>query len=351
MSGLEILSIAPNATVQDQGRVGYLRYGLCGGGAIDGYALAEGQALLGNRPDDAALEFAGFGGRFRARSALWLACSGAEMTLAVNGAPRPWRQGFPLSAGDELTIGAAKNGVFGYLHVAGGFLGEVVLGSRATLLRAGLGTILREGMVLPVGARAAGVDSGADSQGDIVPLGLRAPDYFARRRFRVLWAPQSRLFSPEVQARILAQAFTVSSARDRMGMRLDVSPGAGLQAEDGLTVASDATNLGDVQITGDGAPVVLLADRGPSGGYPRLLTVISADLGALAQVPSGETIGFDLVSRAEAVDELAKFRRKISALPGMAQPVVKDLRALTDLLAHNLIDGAIRGDEGDDDDD
>ena len=342
MSGLEILSIAANATIQDAGRPGFLRYGLSAGGAVDPYALAEGQALLGNAPDDAALEFAGAGGRFLARSDVWLATSGAEMTLTVNGDARPWRQSFGLRAGDELRLGPPQTGVYAYLHVAGGFQTEQVLGSRSTHLRAGLGTVPRPGIVLPFRA---------DLPHSQQPLKLPCPGSFSRRCFRVLPAPQADLFSAETRQRFLAQEFRIGQMRDRMGMRLEVEGSAAFQAETGLSIASDATNLGDVQITGDGTPVVLLVERGSAGGYPRLVTVISADLAALAQVPSGELIRFQEISRDDAVVELRKYRREINTLKDLVQPVFRDPHQISGLSGMNLIGGVIRGDEEDNHDD
>jgi biotin-dependent carboxylase-like uncharacterized protein len=336
MNGLKILSIAPSATVQDRGREGYLRFGVTGGGAVDVYALAEGQALLGNRANDAALEFAGFGGRFRAGGTLWLASSGAEMAISLNGAPLAWRQSFRMEAGDILDIGSALSGVYGYLHVAGGFLTEVVLGSRSTHLRAGFGHVPRSGQVLKTG----GGDSG------LSPTGLPKPDYFARRELRFLAGPQTRYFSKDTLAAFLADHFKVSAKRDRMGVQ--ISPDCGpVRVTAGLTIASDAINLGDIQITGDGTPAVLLADRGSSGGYPRIGTIISADLPTLAQIPAGEGFTLMRVERAEAVAALAEFRAEIKALPGLVRPMLRDPRDIADLLAYNLIDGVLRGDEHD----
>ncbi len=338
MSGLEILTIAATATVQDRGRPGYLRYGVTSSGAMDEYALAEGQVLLGNGRDDAALEFAGMGGRFRAHRAMWLATSGAEMDLRINGAPQPWRQSFLLEQGDQLDIGAARSGVYGYLHVAGGFLTEKVLGSRSTLRRAGLGHRLEAGQVLPVGEQPR----------EAVPVMLPAPPYFDQRRLRLLWGAQSEVFPKAERARLLAETITVTPQRDRMGMRLALQ-GGGIDAADGLTIASDAINLGDIQVTGDGTPTVLLADRGSSGGYPRIATVATADLPALVQIPAGQSFRFDLASREQAVEALARHRKMLAALPSMVVPVTRDPRDIGDLLSYNLISGVTDGGEFDPD--
>ncbi len=332
MSGLEILSILPTATIQDRGRVGFLRFGVTSSGAMDGYALAEGQALLGNGPDDAAIEFAEFGGRFRATDMMSVALSGAEMQARLNGVECGWRQVVTLAPGDVLDIGAAREGVYGYLHVPGGFLTETVLGARATHLRAGFGHVLAVGQTLMAG----------DGQRQVARAGLRCPAYFDQRVIRALWGPQSHYFTDAERQRFAKAHFTVTKMRDRMGIRIrpDIGP---IHAELGLSIASDAISPGDIQITGDGLPAVLLADRGPTGGYPRIATLASVDLAVLAQIPTGQEFTLELVSRAEAVDLLADYRADIKGLLGRVDPLIRDPRQMSDLLAYNLIDGMIAG--------
>jgi len=337
MSGLKILSIAPSATVQDRGRQGWLRYGVTSGGAMDMFALAEGQALLGNGPDDAAIEFGEFGGRFCATAPLSVATSGAIMDLTVNGSAAQWRRSINLSPGDTLSVGGATRGVYGYLHISGGFQSDVVLGSRSTHLRAGFGHILRVGETLVAGRGGVVV----------VPVGLAQPEYFERRLIRAMWGPQSRYFSDETRAIFAASDLQISKMRDRMGIRVRADSGA-LVSRHGLSIASDAVNLGDVQITGDGTPAILMADRGPTGGYPRIGTVISADIGVLAQLPTGARFHLQMLDRGGAVAALAVYRADMAKLPRRVKPVLRDPREMTDLLAYNLIDGVLRGDEHDD---
>ncbi len=335
MTGLEILKITPSATVQDRGRVGFLRFGVTGGGAMDAYGLAEGQVLLGNGPDDAAIEFAEFGGEFRAIAPVQVALSGAEMTAQLNGHPVAWRRTVALSAGDVLNIGAAKTGVYGYLHVGGGFQTDVVLGSRSTHLRAGFGHVLAVGQKITAG-----------SDRIVQERALPAPNTFESREIRAMWGPQSHYFSEETRAAFSAATLEVLPARDRMGICLSSSAGK-IKSATGLSIASDAINLGDIQVTGDGTPTALLADRGSSGGYPRIATLITADLGPFAQLRTGSKIGLRMVKRSDAVQALDKFRRKINGLPKLLMPLVRDPWRMDDLLSYNLVDGVLRGDEDD----
>ncbi len=338
MSGLEILSLAPGATIQDQGRLGFLRFGVTGSGALDGFALAEGQALLRNEPGDAALEFAQSGGRFRAVSRIWVATSGAEMALRLNGEAVSWRQSLLLLAGDVLEIAAAREGVYGYLHVPGGFQTDIVLGSRSTHLRAGFGHVPAPGQTLIAG----------DPARELAPQGLQRPEYFDQRVLRLMWGPQSHYFSKAERERFLAAEFEVGRMRDRMGMQIIPDSGP-LHALEGLTIASDAINPGDIQVTGDGTPTVLLADRGSSGGYPRIGVLATADIPAMVQLRTGTRFRFEVVERAEAVEALAELQRKMNGLTRKMVATIRDPRDIGDLLAYNLIDGVLRGDEDDND--
>ncbi len=334
MSGLAILEISPGATIQDQGRTGWLRYGVTSSGAMDGHALAEGQALLGNTDDDAALEFAMRGGKFRAIKGLWIATSGAEMALSVNGGAVAWRRSLRLEPGDLIEVGAARRGVYGYLHVAGGFQTEMVLGSRATHWRAEIGHRPEAGQILPTAPQITGHR----------PMHLPEPGYFGAREIRFLRGPQTDLFDDQVLAEFLGAELRVGAARDRMGMRLTSASGP-VQTKVGRTIASDSINPGDIQITGDGTPVVLLADRGSAGGYPRIGTIASADLPALVQIAAGEAFRLRQVTREAAVDALSDYRKDLNGLRDKVEPVVRDPHDIADLLAYNLIGGVLRGDE------
>lgn len=329
MTGLEIVVLTGPASVQDRGRPGWQRWGVPEGGALDPFALAEGQALLGNGPDAAALEMPGAGGRFRARSALIVATSGAAMALTVDGVVRGWRETLALAPGAVLEIGAVRDGAVGYLHLQGGIDAPVELGARSAHRRAGIGTIPRPGDVLhPLGT------------GGAAGRALARPDCFDRRLIRAMWGPQSALFDDATRARFAAEAWTATPRRDRQGMRI-AAAGGPLTADAGLRALSDAVVAGDVQVPGDGVPAVLLADRQPTGGYPRIATVIAADLPALVQMPAGARFGFRIVDRDTALAARRAWRRAIAALPGR-------VRAGGAALLHgaNLIGGVVRGDEG-----
>ncbi len=335
---LEIVALAPGATLQDRGRPGWQRYGLTEGGALDRPALAEGTVLLSNPPEAAALELSAGEARLRALAEVWIALTGPARPLEVNGAPRPWRAAFPVPAGAEVRIGADPGGRWCWLHMGGGIDGPVVLGARSTHLRAGIGLVPRPGLKLcPVMP---------DWKAPAAPRRLDLPEPAPAGVIRLLPGAQSHLFPAGSRTAFLDETWRVTAARDRQGMRIEGEGGPFLH-EAGLTTLSDVILPGDIQITGDGRPAILLADRQPTGGYPRIFTVIAADLHRLTRMPTGHAFRFRLVTRAEAAAARLALEREIAELPARLAPLVRDPAALSPqaLLRHNLISGAVAGDD------
>jgi len=332
--GLEVVDPGLHASVQDLGRPGLQRAGVAEGGALDPRALHEGAALLGQDPGLAVLEMTLTGGRFRAvGGAVRVALTGASGPATVDGRPVARHTAFSLREGAELAIGKAKGGVYAYLHLAGGIDVPEVLHARSTHLRAGFGGLegreVRAGDVLRAGAAAPGDD-------DVATLDI-APEP-PIETVRILWGVHAEEFADHERERFLATTFRVSPKRDRMGVRLDGAE-TPFEPARGLTLISDAVVLGDVQVPGDGAPIVLLADRQPTGGYPRIATVVTADLPAFAQLPTTAAVRFRAVSPGEAVAALREHRARLAALPDH----VRTGPAVDPLLAVNLIDGVYQG--------
>lgn len=330
MSRLHVLRAGPACTVQDMGRPGYLDRGLSRGGAADRLALAEGAALLGQSADLAALELAGLGGVFRAEGDLRIALTGAPMAAEIDGSPLAWNASHLLRDGEVLTLGAVRRGSYGYLHLGGGIDTPVVLGARATHLAAGLGRALAAGDVLPVGG-----DPGRRSG-----LRLEVEDRFGGGTIRLIAGFQTPLFAAATIARFEATTFVRSPRASRMGMALD-SEGEGFVAEGQRSILSEVILPGDVQMTGDGRPFVLLPECQTTGGYPRIGTVIPCDLPKVAQTPPGAPLRFVFVSREEALAAEMRQAAHLAALPGAVAPLVRDPRDIPDLLGYQLIGGVI----------
>ena len=332
---LTVLACGPGTTVQDTGRPGALEFGLSRGGAADRLALAEGGALVGNPPESAALEMALAGGRFRAETDLRLALTGANMPLTIGGTAIPANTSFALPKGAVLDIGAARTGVYGYLHVAGGIATPKCLGSRSAHLPAGLGQALAPGDSLPTGRAPKG-----DTDLTLTP-GPR----LSGGEIRVVESAQSRHFTDQLD-RFQATTFKRDPHGNRMGVRM-ASDGPGFAAQGGLRLLSEIIVPGDIQITGDGTPFVLLADCQTTGGYPRLATVIPCDLPRIAQAAPGTNLRFRVVSLVEALQAEAALARHLKALPGQVAPRFRHPADIPDLLGYHLISGAITGQEED----
>ena len=222
----------------------------------------------------------------------------------------------------------------GYLAVEGGFDVAPVLGSQSTYTRAGLGGFdgrpLRTGDLLPL--HQAQAKERAESM--LPELNLATPE-----RIRVVLGPQDDHFSERGKRTFLQSVYTVSPASDRMGMRL---AGAALEHSDGFNIVSDGIAPGSIQVPGNGLPIVLLADRQTTGGYPKIATVIAADLPALGRLAPGARVAFAAVSVAEAEAAhrqlaacLAQLPRQIVAV--RPQPALDE----TALLGANLVSGVV----------
>lgn len=327
---LRILSSGPGMTLQDLGRSGWLTQGLSRGGAMDRAALAEGAALLGNSPNAPAVEMAAIGGTFEAEAPLMIALTGAPMRASVDGKPLIWNASHFVATGQRLTVGPAETGVCGYLHVGGGIVADAFLGAASAHLTAGIGRRLKAGDLL----------TPQKNQIHSAQV-LMVPDRFSGGTVRILPSAQTEFFDPETRARLAKTVFQRDPRSNRMAVRLQ-QDGAGFAATGGLSVLSEITQPGDVQVTGDGAVVILMAEAQTTGGYPRIASIQPSDLPRAAQCPPGATLRFEWIGFEEG---LAAERAAAEATLTPA-PLVRDPRDMPDLLGYSLIDGVTAGDTG-----
>ncbi len=328
MSKLAITSIGPASSVQDGGRPGSQRYGLVPSGAMDRLALAAANTLLGNEPFAAAVEIGPFGAAFAARGgAVRIALAGASRNADIAGRPVAIDSSATLADGETLTLGFARSGSFSYLAIEGGIAGKPDFGSLAVNARAGLGSPyprpLQSGDELQTNPA-----SGAAERRIELPTAADAP-------IRVVWGPQDDEFSDDAKQLFLDSEWKISATSDRMGYRLE---GPVIKHLHGHNIVSDGTVNGSLQVPGNGQPIVLMPDRGTSGGYPKIATVISADFGRFAQTAAGRAFRFKAVSMAEAQDAARKFAESLRSLPDR-------LRAIEsfDLNIHALQDANVAG--------
>jgi biotin-dependent carboxylase-like uncharacterized protein len=305
MSRLVVTSIGPASSVQDGGRPGWQRYGLTSGGAMDRLSLAAANTLIGNDALSAAIEIGPFGAAFTARDgAVRVALAGASRNAEIAGRAIAFDSSVTLAAGETLTLGFARGGSFSYLAIEGGMAGELMFGSLAVNARAGLGSPyprpLQAGDELQVTAASGAAECRIE-----LPSFNDAP-------IRVVMGPQDDEFSDGARALFLGSEWKISATSDRMGYRLE---GPVIGHLHGHNIVSDGTVNGSVQVPGNGQPIVLMPDRGTSGGYPKIATVITADFGRFAQIPAGHGFRFKAVSMEEAQAEARKFAELLRTLP------------------------------------
>jgi biotin-dependent carboxylase-like uncharacterized protein len=305
MSKLVIASIGPASSVQDGGRPGSQRYGMPPSGAVDRLALAAANALVGNALFAASVEIGPFGAAFTARGgAVRIALAGARRSADIAGRAVAFDTSATLADGETLTLGFARGGSFSYLAIEGGFAGEPMFGSFAVNARAGLGSPYPRPLQAGDELQAAAT-SGAAEQRIELPAADNGP-------IRLVLGPQDDEFSDEAKTLFLEAEWKISPTSDRMGYRLE---GPVIKHLHGHNIVSDGTVNGSIQVPGNGVPIVLMPDRGTSGGYPKIATVISADFGRFAQIPAGTGFRFKAVSMAEAQDAARKFAELLRTLP------------------------------------
>jgi biotin-dependent carboxylase-like uncharacterized protein len=304
MTSIEVLEAGLLTTVQDLGRFGWQQYGVPVSGAMDDWALRAANRLAGNDENAAALEITLAGPILRFDGPGVIAVTGADLGARLNGRPMPPWQSAGVSAGAELTFSDARDGIRAYLGVAGGIDVPLVLGSRSTLASARLGGFM--GRALAPGDRV-GVGQRADPP---LPTGRRlprelVPAYGHVHTLRVVMGPQDDRFTGEGIQCFLSETYTLASQSDRVGCRLT---GPRIGHRRGADIVSDGTAFGSVQVSGDGMPIVLMADRGTTGGYTKIATVASADLSRLAQAAPGDRVRFARVGvdQAQALLRIAR---------------------------------------------
>ncbi|MDW4498955.1 biotin-dependent carboxyltransferase family protein [Sulfitobacter sp. D35] len=332
MSGEVIVRQAgPAMSLQDAGRPGYRAQGITRGGAADPLALQEAAVLLRQSPDLAAIEMNGNGGRFEATQDTAVALTGAEMAATLDGAPLAPNACHAWPRGATLAIGGARAGTYGYLSVAGGFDGDPVMGSRAAHLTAEIGRLLETGDRLPFGNASGSPRCGWQ---------LRPDSRLAGGTVRIVASMQTGAFTKEMRNRFSETRFVRDARANRQGVRLS-HDGEGFAAADGLGIVSEVIVPGDIQITGDGAPYVLMCECQTTGGYPRIGTVIPADLPLVAQAPAGALIRFEFMSLEEAIAIERRARAALKALPDRLHPLVRDPHDIPDLLGYQLVGGVV----------
>jgi biotin-dependent carboxylase-like uncharacterized protein len=321
MSKLIVTSVSPGTSVQDIGRLGAQRYGLVPSGAVDRLAMAAANALLGNPLFAATIELGPLNSAFTAKGgAVRVSLTGATRPADIAGQQINTNTTITLADGESLNIGVARSGTFGYLAIEGGLRGEPMFGSLAVNARAGLGSPYPRPLQAGDELQVAVASSTSEKRIDL-PAPVEGP-------IRVVMGPQDDEFDAANKDLFLGSEWRISATSDRMGYRLE---GPAIKHLHGHNIVSDGTVNGSIQVPGMGQPIVLMPDRGTTGGYPKIATVISTDLGRFGQTQPGRGFRFKAISMAEAQAEYRAFNQLLQSLPGRvhdANILMLDIKAL-----------------------
>ncbi|MBV7507054.1 biotin-dependent carboxyltransferase family protein [Bacillus sp. sid0103] len=280
-------------TVQDLGRYGYQQFGISPSGAMDPYSMQLANILVGNDPGEAVLEASFLGPVLEAVSDMVIAICGGNFSPEIGNREAPMWKSFLLKKGEILSIGSYKQGARAYLAMKGGIDVPVVLKSKATSLNGGFGGY--EGRPLQKGDLLYGNPVIKKPWKSLHPELI--PQFNKQLTVRVILGPHQQMFTEKSIEQFLFEKYVVTPQSNRMGYQL-----RGQKLEHTLSpdIISDPIPLGGIQVSANGQPIILMADRQTTGGYTRIGTVISVDIPLLAQAVPDTTISFTEVSLEEA---------------------------------------------------
>ena len=319
---LRVVAPGLHTTVQDVGRIGHQRFGIPVSGALDPVAMAAANLVVGNPRTTGVLEALYQGPTLEvAAECVRVAVAGLGAGLEIAGATPdepvrrvPALQSVRVPRGGRIKVMLGSGAISAVLAVEGGLDVPLVLGSQSTYVRGGFGGL--GGRALKAGDEIALKKADVGVRAEQRLSGL---DFIPSRRVRVVLGPQEDYFTAAGLSTFLESAYRVAPAADRMGLRLE---GPVIAHAKGYNIVSDGIAPGAIQVPGNGLPIILLADRQTTGGYPKIASVISADLPGLGRVGPGAEITFEAVSveAAEAARraleaEIAGWAARLEAVP------------------------------------
>ena len=311
---LEVIEVSGLATIQDSGRIGWRRFGVPTSGPMDMFAFRAANALAGNTATSAVIEI-GLGDiTFRALRDCVISVAGVGYALSIYIWDFPLWSSYYVRSGWTIRLNKLDTGMWAYLAIAGGVQAQPILGSRSTYLRGHFGGL--NGTQLQVGDILRS-ETPSRSLNELAARSLSAealPVYSDNLIVDVILGPQEKYFTNESMSTFMEQEYSVSATSDRMGYRLE---GARLTHRNKVELISEGMAMGTIQVPSSGQPIVMMADGPPTGGYPKIGAVASADLPLLAQcVPNKSRIRFQATSVAKAQK---KYRALINGLDNIVE--------------------------------
>jgi biotin-dependent carboxylase-like uncharacterized protein len=280
---IQVLATGVGLSIQDRGRPGWRRFGVPPGGVMDRYAANWANDLLGNSRRAPVLEIALQGAVLKILKDTWIALAGADLGAAV----RPWTA-VRVKAGEELSFTQPRAGVWAYLALPGGVVAPSYFGSAAVDARNGLGSSLRVGSIVRAECHEPNLNHGALARRSVCAESQR--EYANCPVLGLLKGPQYSAFDQRSRAQMVSATWTVSTAMDRTGFRLEGPP---LAVPD--SIASEPVLPGSLQVPGNGQPIVTLHDGPTVGGYPKIGVLRDSDLDWLCQCKPDTQLRFQWV--------------------------------------------------------
>lgn len=312
------------SSFQDAGRHGHQPLGISVVGAMDQRAHRLANILVGNDAQTASLEITLTGPTLKFKEPCCIALSGADLSATLNGQTVALNRPLIVRPQDELAFGARKHGTRCYLAVHGGFALTPVLGSTSTYLRSHFGGW--HGRALQKGDELAFARPLKNKSLEAVAMELWAIKIYlpaaiadsSRQRIRLIKSALWNEFTPESCVALLTETFRVSPDSERMGYRLTGTP---LLMSKPRQLLSEATTFGTIQVPAGGQPIILMADRQTTGGYPKMAYVATVDLPLLAQRAPGDALKFEAITLERAQELDAARERAWQALSQTVKPI------------------------------
>lgn len=308
---IEVLKPGALTTLQDLGRRGFQQLGVPVNGAMDERSHRLANALVGNAQSEGTLEVTLMGPTLRFTSDAVIAVTGADLDAKLNGEPLPMNKATAVTAGSELAFGKRRSGVRAYIAVRGGYRAEPVMGSTSLFARGAYGGFagraLTKGAVIELNGAADTEGQSLDRQLEVLSKDVLAD---GPAPIRVIAGREWERFNAASRQAFQQEPFRLTPQSDRMGFRLE---GPKLELTQPAQMESEALSFGAVQVPADGNPIVLMADRQTTGGYPKIAQVCAVDLPRLAQTMPGESVKFSVIGIDDAQRLLLSQERTFEA--------------------------------------
>ncbi|QJD87543.1 5-oxoprolinase subunit PxpB [Cohnella herbarum] len=337
LTALKVLKSGLLTTIQDLGRQGWQRYGVSVGGAMDRLSMRRANLLVGNEEGAAVLELTMVGGSYSIERDILVSICGGNLVPTANGASIPMNKPVFLSRGTTLSFGTAVAGCRAYLAIAGGIYAPRLLGSRSMDVRAGMGGGFGRSLtagdsigVDPYSSRTAKLVSKLRNKAREGVSGWSTVDWQAkvgeggdfpratydriptgRILLRVLPGAEWDSFTVESRNRLVSGQYRIETNSDRMGIRLS---GGALTRTNYEELESHGVVAGTIQVPPDGQPIILGSGCQPTGGYPKIAHVLSADMPRLAQAVPGDRMIFELSDIDQAEQAIRQQERELAIL-------------------------------------